>query len=76
LQNQERLTVQIADAINDILRPRGVAVVIEAQHFCMCYRGVKKPGAWTTTSKLHGVFLNNPATRAELFDLIRMRRGQ
>jgi GTP cyclohydrolase I len=76
LQNQERLTVQIADAINDSLRPKGVAVVIEAQHFCMCYRGVKKPGAWTTTSKLHGVFLNNPATRAELFDLIRMRRGQ
>jgi GTP cyclohydrolase I len=76
LQNQERLTVQIADAINDSLCPKGVAVVIEAQHFCMCYRGVKKPGAWTTTSKLHGVFLNNPATRAELFDLIRMRRGQ
>lgn len=76
LQNQERLTVQIADAINESLNPKGVAVVIEAQHFCMCYRGVKKPGAWTTTSKLHGVFLNNPATRAELFDLIRLRRGQ
>ncbi len=76
LQNQERLTVQIADAINESLHPKGVAVVIEAQHFCMCYRGVKKPGAWTTTSKLHGVFLNNPATRAEFFDLIRLRRGQ
>lgn len=76
LQNQERLTVQIADAINESLHPKGVAVVIEAQHFCMCYRGVKKSGAWTTTSKLHGVFLKDPATRAELFALIRLRRGQ
>jgi GTP cyclohydrolase IA len=47
-----------------------VAVILQCQHFCMCYRGIKKPGSWTTTSKLHGVFLENPASRLELFTLI------
>ncbi len=72
LQVQEKLTAQIADAINDVLQPQGVAVILRCQHFCMCYRGVKKPESWTTTSKLHGLFMNNPSTRMELFTLLGM----
>ncbi len=74
LQVQEKLTAQIADAIQDVLQPKGTAVILQCQHFCMCYRGVRKPGAWTTTSKLHGLFMNNAPTRAELFTLIGMNR--
>ena len=73
LQVQEKLTAQIANAINTTLRPHGVAVVIQARHFCMCYRGVRQPGAVTTTSKLHGSFLTNPAARMELFTLIGLK---
>jgi len=73
LQVQEKLTAQIANAINVALKPQGVAVIIRCQHFCMCYRGVRKPGSWTTTSKLHGVFLNDPAARMELLTLIGMK---
>jgi GTP cyclohydrolase I len=73
LQNQETLTQQIANAINTTLRPHGVAVVIQARHFCMCYRGVRQPGAVTTTSKLHGAFLTNPAARMELFTLLGLK---
>lgn len=72
LQVQEKLTAQIADAIQDAIAPQGVAVILKCKHFCMCYRGVKKPGSWTTTSKLHGVFMDNPATRMELFTLLSM----
>ena len=75
LQVQEKLTAQIADAIWEYLQPQGVAVILQCQHFCMCYRGVKKPGSWTTTSKLHGVFLNNPASRMELFTLLGNERS-
>jgi GTP cyclohydrolase I len=75
LQVQEKLTKQIADAIQTHLKPQGVAVIMQCQHFCMCYRGVKKPGSWTTTSKLHGLFLKDPASRMELFTLIGLRRG-
>ena len=75
LQVQEKLTAQIADAIQEVLKPKGTAVVLQCQHFCMCYRGVRKLGAWTTTSKLHGLFMNNPATRSELFTLIGMKKG-
>lgn len=75
LQVQEKLTAQIAGAINEALQPLGVAVVIQAQHFCMCHRGVQQPDAVTTTSKLHGIFLTNQAARAELFQLIAMRRN-
>jgi GTP cyclohydrolase I len=75
LQVQEKLTKQIADAIQGHLKPQGVAVVVQCQHFCMCYRGVKKPGSWTTTSKLHGIFLADPAARMELFTLIGLRRN-
>lgn len=70
LQVQEKLTSQIANTIQNVLNPQGVAVIIQCQHFCMCYRGVRKSGAWTTTSKLTGVFLTNPASRLELFTLI------
>jgi GTP cyclohydrolase IA len=75
LQIQEKLTVQIANAIQTALMPQGVAVILQCQHFCMCYRGIKKPGSLTTTSKLLGVFLENPASRLELFTLIGSRRG-
>jgi len=74
LQVQEKLTAQIANAIQEVLQPQGVAVILQCQHFCMCYRGVKKPGSWTTTSKLHGLFMTNPATRSELFTLIGLKQ--
>ena len=74
LQIQEKLTAQIADTIWDVLKPQGVAVILQCQHFCMCYRGVKKPGSWTTTSKLRGCFLNDDASRLELLTLIGMKR--
>ena len=72
LQVQEKLTAQIADAIQDAIQPQGVAVILKCKHFCMCYRGVKKPESWTTTSKLHGIFMENSATRMELFTLLGM----
>ncbi len=75
LQVQEKLTTQIADAIQTALKPQGVAVILQCQHFCMCYRGVKKPGSWTTTSKLHGCFLTNDASRLELLTLIGMKKS-
>lgn len=74
LQVQEKLTAQVADAIQRNLKPRGVAVVIQARHYCMCYRGVQQPMAWTTTSKLTGEFLDNPATRDEFYKLIAMKK--
>jgi GTP cyclohydrolase IA len=74
LQVQEKLTAQIANAIQQALLPHGVAVVLHCQHFCMCYRGIKKPGSWTTTSKLHGIFLENSASRLELLTLIGMKK--
>jgi GTP cyclohydrolase I len=72
LQVQEKLTAQIADTIWDVLKPEGVAVILRCQHFCMCYRGVRKPGSWTTTSRLHGCFLEEEASRLELLTLIGM----
>ena len=74
LQVQEKLTKQIADALQAHLEPQGVAVIMQCQHFCMCYRGVKKPGSWTTTIKLHGLFLVDSAARMELLTLIGMKR--
>ena len=75
LQVQEKLTVQIAEAIENTLAPQGVAVVLQCQHFCMCYRGVRKAGSWTTTSRLRGIFLNDSAARLELLTLLGLRRG-
>jgi GTP cyclohydrolase I len=69
-QVQERLTTQIADAIEDALQPRGVLVVIEAEHLCMSMRGVRKPGSQTVTSAVRGIFRQNNATRAEAMNLI------
>ena len=68
-QVQERLTTQIADALVEILKPRGVIVVIDAEHLCMAMRGVKKQGARTITSAVRGQ-LRDPATRAEAMALI------
>ncbi len=68
-QVQERLTTQIADALSDALKPRGVIVVIEAEHLCMSMRGVRKVGAKTITSAVRGQ-LRDPATRAEAMGLI------
>ena len=69
-QVQERLTSQVADALMDALEPRGVIVVVEAEHLCMSMRGVRKPGALTVTSAVRGLFRENPATRAEVMSLI------
>jgi GTP cyclohydrolase I len=69
-QVQERLTTQIADALVETLDPIGVLVMIEAEHFCMSMRGVKKPGSLTITSAVRGLFKSNPATRAEAMSLI------
>lgn len=70
-QVQEKLTSQIADCLMDRLQPRGVLVVIEAEHLCMSMRGVKKPGAITITSAVRGVLQKNAKTRSEALSLIR-----
>jgi GTP cyclohydrolase I len=70
LQIQEKLTAQIANAIQEVLNPRGVAVVIEAAHQCMTTRGIRKPGVTMVTSRMLGAFRNNSATRREFMALI------
>jgi GTP cyclohydrolase IA len=70
-QVQERLTAQIADTVEKVLDPLGTVVIIEAEHYCMCGRGVKKQGASTITSSVRGVFRTNNAARKEVFDLIK-----
>ncbi len=69
-QVQERLTSQVADAVMRKLKPRGVIVVMEAEHLCMAMRGVRKPGATTTTSAVRGQFKTDKASRAEALELI------
>ncbi len=71
LQVQERLTLQIADALQGLLKPQGVAVVIEATHMCMVMRGVQKPGSWTVTSAMRGVFSEDGRTCEEFMNLVR-----
>jgi GTP cyclohydrolase I len=69
-QTQERLTTQVASALDEHLRPRGVGVVIEAEHTCMTLRGARAPGARTTTSSLRGVIKDSPSSRAEFLALV------
>ena len=69
-QLQERMTTQIADAIDAAIKPDGVAVVIQAEHLCMIMRGIKKPGSNVITSAIRGLFRRRAATRAEFFSLI------
>jgi len=71
LQTQEHLTAQIAAAIDEILKPRGVAVMIEAEHTCMSVRGVAKHGAMTFTSRFTGMFRDNPAEQARFLSMVR-----
>jgi len=73
LQDQERMTAQIADDLDRVLNPRGALVVIEAEHFCMTMRGIKKPGAVTVTSAVRGLFRSDPAARAEALAFIHGR---
>ena len=75
LQVQERMTTQIADAIERALEPRGVLVVIEAEHLCMSMRGVRKPGAITVTSAVRGLFRKDARTREEAMAFVRGGRG-
>ena len=75
LQVQERLTTQIAQTINEVLQPRGVAVVMEALHMCMLMRGVEKQNSKAITSAMLGSFRDRPETRAEFMELIKSGRG-
>jgi GTP cyclohydrolase I len=73
LQVQERMTTQIADTMEEALDPRGVLVVVEAEHLCMSMRGVKKPGTLTITSAVRGLFRDDPRTRAEAMNFVHGR---
>lgn len=73
LQIQEKLTAQVANTINDVLQPRGVAVIIEASHQCISTRGVHKPGVSMVTSRMLGAFRDDPTTRRELLAIIGSR---
>jgi GTP cyclohydrolase I len=73
LQIQEKLTAQIANTINEVLAPRGVAVIIEAAHECMTTRGVHKPGVSMVTSRMLGAFRDDPTTRRELLAMVNSR---
>jgi GTP cyclohydrolase I len=73
LQVQERMTTEIADAIEDALAPQGVLVVVDAEHLCMSMRGVKKSGTSTVTSAVRGLFRNDAATRMEAMQFVRGR---
>jgi GTP cyclohydrolase I len=75
LQVQERLTTQIAHTLEEVLQPRGVAVVVEALHMCMLMRGVEKQNSKAVTSAMLGAFRENAETRAEFMELIRARGG-
>ena len=70
---QERMTAMIADALETALEPRGVMVVVEARHFCMEMRGIRKPGVETVTSTVRGIFRDDPSTRSEALTLLRSR---
>jgi GTP cyclohydrolase I len=71
LQTQESMTAQIADALDEALKPRGVAVMVEAEHLCMSMRGVRKAGSSTLTSQFTGVFKDDPAEQVRFLTLVR-----
>jgi GTP cyclohydrolase I len=71
LQTQETMTAQITDAIDSVLKPRGIAVMIEAEHMCMSMRGVQKQGASTVTSQFTGVFRDDPSEQVRFYTLLR-----
>jgi GTP cyclohydrolase I len=71
LQVQERITTEIADILTEVLNPHGVIVVVEAEHMCMCARGVRKTGSMTVTSAVRGVFRTDSAARAEFMSLLK-----
>lgn len=73
LQTQERLTAQIADALEDTLKPRGVAVMIEAEHMCMSMRGIQKQGVSTLTTRFTGMFKNDPTEQARFMSMVRSK---
>ncbi|MDO9712107.1 GTP cyclohydrolase I FolE [Paracraurococcus lichenis] len=75
LQIQEKLTAQVANCINDVLKPKGVAVVIEAAHQCMTTRGIHKPGVSMVTSRMLGAFRDDPSTRREFLAMIGGQRS-
>ena len=72
-QTQEAMNTQITTFINALLRPKGVMVVIKARHMCMECRGVKKSNSWTVTSQIRGVYKAQPHTKAEFFELVKMK---
>lgn len=74
LQTQETMNAQIVDAMESVLKPRGVAVMLEAEHFCMTMRGVRKPGATTTTLRFSGLFKDNAAEQAKFLAMVRDSR--
>ncbi|MEC7834797.1 MAG: GTP cyclohydrolase I FolE [Pseudomonadota bacterium] len=76
LQIQEKLTTQIANAINEVLNPKGVGVIIEASHQCMTTRGIHKTGVLMVTSKMTGLFKENASTRKEFLDLVGIRANK
>ena len=71
LQVQERITSEIADILVEVLQPKGVMVIVDGEHLCMCARGVKKPGSRTVSSAVRGEFVTNAALRAEFLSLVR-----
>ena len=74
LQVQERMTQQIAETLNDVLSPKGVAVVLEGEHMCMQMRGVEKQNSYATTSSMMGIFRKDPRTREEFLNIISMKK--
>jgi len=75
LQIQEKLTAQIANAIDEVLQPKGVGVIIEASHLCVATRGIHKPDSKMVTSRMLGSFRNDPATRKEFLDLVGLNKS-
>ena len=74
LQVQERLTQEVSDMLNKTLSPKGVAVILEAQHMCMQMRGVEKKNSYMSTSAMHGIFLEDDKTRKEFLDILKLEK--